>query len=77
MKLLCIVHVMEPQILQKFLQKTDILVIHVTKHILFRQKQRDYWCLKQYKELKEQAALELKTLIIIRQHGRNLCRLLI
>ena len=60
----------------KSLLKTGILVIQVTKHIIPRQKQRDYWCLKQYKGLHQEAALELKTLDIIWRHRRNLRSLL-
>ena len=42
----------------------------------FQKKTRDYWCLKQYRELHEEAALELRTLDIIWRHRKNLCNLL-
>ena len=42
----------------------------------FPTKTRDYWCLKQYRELHEEAALELKTLNIIWRHRKNLRSLL-
>ena len=48
----------------KSLLKTGLLVIQVTKQIIYRQKQRDYWCSKQYGELNQEAALVLKTLDI-------------
>ena len=60
----------------KNLLKTGIILIQVTKHLISRQKQRDYWCLKQYRELHQEAALELKTLDYIWRHRKNLRSLL-
>ena len=46
--------------------------MQVTKHLISRRKQPDHWCLKDYGDLYQKAALVMETLYIISQHRRSL-----